>query len=53
MNNINMIFYNWNVASEEIDVNKSNESKECDICHFLIWWYCYFIHKRHGLLLYY
>ena len=30
------IQYNTIVISEEIDVNKTNASKECDICHY---WY--------------
>ena len=29
-----MIYYDTIAASEEIDVNKSNESKECDICQY-------------------
>ena len=32
----NSIQYNKIVISEEIDVNKTNASKECDICHY---WY--------------
>ena len=32
----NSIQYNTIVISEEIDVNKTNASKECDICHY---WY--------------
>ena len=28
--------YNRDNISEEIDVNKTNASKECDICHY---WY--------------
>ena len=29
-----MVYYNKTAASEGIDVNKSNESKECNICHY-------------------
>ena len=36
MNNIKMLYYDGIDASEEIDVNKTNESKEYDICHY---WY--------------
>ena len=32
----NSIQYNTIVISEEIDVKKTNASKECDICHY---WY--------------
>ena len=32
-----MLYYGIDI-SEEIDVNKTNASKECDICH-----YCYFL----------
>ena len=35
MNNIKMLNY------DRIDVTKTNESKECDICH-----YFYFLNKR-------
>ena len=35
-----MINYNRIAAFQGIDVNKSNESKECNICH-----YCYFLNK--------
>ena len=31
-----MIYYNRIDVSAGIDVNKTSESKECDICHF---WY--------------
>ena len=31
-----MIYYNQTAGSEGIDVTKSNESKECNICHY---WY--------------
>ena len=37
MNNTNMLFYQFYIdISEEIDVNKTSTSKECDICHY---WY--------------
>ena len=29
-----MIFYDRTDISERIDVNKTNESIECDICHY-------------------
>ena len=32
-----MIYYNGIDVSEGIDVNKTSESKECDVCH-----YCFF-----------
>ena len=38
-----MRFYNRTVDSEGIDVNKSNESKECNIFHFL-----YFLYISNG-----
>ena len=31
-----MIYYDRVDVSEGIDVNKTNESKECDICHYLL-----------------
>ena len=40
MNNIKMLYYDRIVVSEGIDVNKSSESKECDICH-----HWYFLNK--------
>ena len=40
MNNIKMVYYDIIDLSEGIDVNKTSESKECDICH-----YCYFLDK--------
>ena len=40
MNNIKMVYYDIIDVSEGIDVNKTSESKECDICH-----YCYFLDK--------
>ena len=33
MNNVKMLYYDRIDVSEGIDVNKTNESKECDICH--------------------
>ena len=35
-----MLYYNRNDVSERVDVNKTSESKECDICH-----YWYFLNK--------
>ena len=32
-----MLYYDRIDFSEGIDVNKTNESKECDICHY--WYY--------------
>ena len=36
MNGIKMIYYDKIDVFEGIDINKTNASKECDICHF---WY--------------
>ena len=36
MNNIKMLYYDRINVSEGINVNKTNESKECSICHY---WY--------------
>ena len=36
MNNIKMLYFDRIDVSEVIDVNKTNASKECDICHY---WY--------------
>ena len=36
-----MLYYNRIDVSEGIDVNKTNESKACDICH-----YSYFLDKE-------
>ena len=36
MNNIKMLCYDKIDVSEEIDVNKTSATKECDICHY---WY--------------
>ena len=33
-----MLYYDRIAVSEEIDVNKTSASKECDICY-----YCYFL----------
>ena len=33
MNNIKMLYFNRIDVSERIDVNKTSESNECDICH--------------------
>ena len=40
MNNIKMIYFDRIAASEEIDVNKTSTSKECDIYH-----HWYFLNK--------
>ena len=29
-----MLYYDRTDVSEEIDVNKTSESKECNICHY-------------------
>ena len=29
-----MIYYDRVHVSEEIDVNKTNASRECDVCHY-------------------
>ena len=36
-----MLYYKFIDVSERINVNKTSESKECDICH-----YWYFLDKR-------
>ena len=36
-----MLYYDRTDVSEGIDINKTNESKECDICQ-----YWYFLNKR-------
>ena len=41
MNNIKMLYYDGTDVSERIDVNKTSESKSCDICH-----YWYFLNKE-------
>ena len=33
MNNIKMLYFDRIDVSEGIDINKTNKSKECDICH--------------------
>ena len=35
-NNIKMLYHDGIDVSEEIDVNKTSSSKECDVCHY---WY--------------
>ena len=35
-----MVYYDRIDASEGIDVNKTSESKDCNICH-----YCFFVNK--------
>ena len=40
MNNVNMIYYDRIDVLEGIDINKTNESKECNIYH-----YCFFPDK--------
>ena len=34
MNNIKVLYYERNDVSDGTDVNKTSESKECDICHY-------------------
>ena len=34
MNDIKMLYFYRTDASEEIDVNKTSKSKECDVCHY-------------------
>ena len=34
MNNMKMLYYDRINISEEVDVNKTSESKECDLCHY-------------------
>ena len=36
MNNIKMLYYDRIQVFEGTDVNKTSESKECDLCHY---WY--------------
>ena len=36
-----MLYYDRTDISEGIDVNKTNESKECDICY-----YCFFSNEE-------
>ena len=42
-----MLYFERIYVSEGIDVNKTSESKECDICH-----YWYFLNKRFKFHLY-
>ena len=34
MNNIKMVYFDRIDVSRGIDVNKTNKSKKCDICHY-------------------
>ena len=36
MNNIKILYYNRTDISEGININRTSELKECDICHY---WY--------------
>ena len=36
MNNMQMLYYDRIGVPEGIDINMTNESKQCDICHY---WY--------------
>ena len=47
MNNITMLYYDRFGVSKGIDINKTSESKECDICHDL-----YFLSKGFKFQLY-
>ena len=40
MNSLSMLYYDKIDVSERIDINKTSELKECDICH-----YWYFLNK--------
>ena len=40
MNNIKMLYFDTIDVSEGTDINKTNKSKECDICH-----YCFYLNK--------
>ena len=42
-----MLYYDGTEISEGIDVNRTSESKECDICHYL-----YFLNKGFKYQLY-
>ena len=42
-----MLYYDGTDISEGIDVNRTSESKECDICHYL-----YFLNKGFKYQLY-
>ena len=37
MKNIKMLYYDRTAFSEGTDVNKTSESKECYICHWMNW----------------
>ena len=41
MNNIKMLYFDTIDVSEGTDINKTNKSKECDICH-----YCCYLNKE-------
>ena len=41
MSNIKILYYDKTGFSEGNDINKTNESKECDVCH-----YWYFLDKE-------
>ena len=47
MKNIKVLYYDGIDISERIDVNKTSESKECNICH-----YWYFLNKGFKFQLY-
>ena len=47
MKNIKMLYYDRIDVYEGIDVNKTNKSKECDICYC-----CYFLSKGFKFLTY-
>ena len=34
MNNIKILYYNRTDISEGININRTSELKECDICHY-------------------
>ena len=57
MNNVKMVYYDRIEISEGIDINKTNTSKECDIC---LYWHCsnkefkfqpYVCNRCHNLLI--
>ena len=33
-NNIKLLYYDRIKVSDEIDVNKTSASKDCDVCHY-------------------
>ena len=47
MKNIKMLYYDRIDVYEGIDVNKTNKSKECDICYC-----CYFLNKGFQFITY-